>query len=352
MALFGKKAAPDAPNSNAAPAAGVQANASASTPFDAFDLSDATSTTATPTTATPVASMDFDMMPPAAASPATNANASSNADGFDPDDIFNMSGASATVVAPSPPSVTIMDGPPLPATGPAPVMSAAPHASFTPDVSAIPESVTETFEIPSSNVLSYDGPSYAPPAPEPMLPVVPMPGATYSEPVPSLLQKPKVKKKLPILPLALGGLLLLGAGGAAMMFANRSQPEDDSAPAIAPRPSRAPRPDGPRPDGPRPGAPLGVRPGAPKAPVAPATRPLASAPMNARPGQNSAPANAPSADPKVLWQQGADALHRGDYAGARRAWQQISTQNPGNAQIREALTKLAAAEKQKTRALP
>jgi hypothetical protein len=43
---------------------------------------------------------------------------------------------------------------------------------------------------------------------------------------------------------------------------------------------------------------------------------------------------------KALWNQGAAAKHRGDYAGARRAWQQILRLRPGHPGIQEAINKL------------
>lgn len=43
---------------------------------------------------------------------------------------------------------------------------------------------------------------------------------------------------------------------------------------------------------------------------------------------------------KALWKQGADAKHRKDYAGARKAWTQMLTLRPGHPGVQEAINKL------------
>jgi hypothetical protein len=43
---------------------------------------------------------------------------------------------------------------------------------------------------------------------------------------------------------------------------------------------------------------------------------------------------------KSLWKQGADAKHRGDYDGARRAWTKILQLRPGHPGIQGAIDKL------------
>jgi hypothetical protein len=43
---------------------------------------------------------------------------------------------------------------------------------------------------------------------------------------------------------------------------------------------------------------------------------------------------------KALWKQGADAKHRGDNAGARRAWQQMLKLHPGHVGVQDAINKL------------
>jgi hypothetical protein len=53
-------------------------------------------------------------------------------------------------------------------------------------------------------------------------------------------------------------------------------------------------------------------------------------------------ARSSSASPqlKTLWKQGANAKHRGDYAGARRAWTKILQLRPGHPGIQDAIDKL------------
>lgn len=54
----------------------------------------------------------------------------------------------------------------------------------------------------------------------------------------------------------------------------------------------------------------------------------------------SVPANSKSAAMKRLWESGAAAKHRGDYATARKEWQRILELDPGHAGIQEAINKL------------
>lgn len=97
---------------------------------------------------------------------------------------------------------------------------------------------------------------------------------------------------------------------------------------------------------------------APKTPgQAPAVVPVKGVPtpvappqgMAGQPGKGSTriptvqvirPVTATHAKLKAFWKQGAAAKHRGDYAGARRAWVQILRLDPGHPGIQEALNKL------------
>jgi len=54
----------------------------------------------------------------------------------------------------------------------------------------------------------------------------------------------------------------------------------------------------------------------------------------------SAPANSKDAAMKKLWDSGAAAKHRGDYATARKDWQRILELDPGHAGIQAAINKL------------
>lgn len=57
-------------------------------------------------------------------------------------------------------------------------------------------------------------------------------------------------------------------------------------------------------------------------------------------GSSSAPANSKQAAMKRLWDSGAAAKHRGDYATARKDWQRILELDPKHAGIQDALNKL------------
>jgi hypothetical protein len=54
----------------------------------------------------------------------------------------------------------------------------------------------------------------------------------------------------------------------------------------------------------------------------------------------SAPASSKEAAMKRLWESGAAAKHRGDYATARKDWKRILELDPGHAGIQEAINKL------------
>ena len=57
-------------------------------------------------------------------------------------------------------------------------------------------------------------------------------------------------------------------------------------------------------------------------------------------GGTSAPANSKDAAMKRLWDSGAAAKHRGDYATARKDWQRILELDPGHPGIQAAINKL------------
>ena len=155
----------------------------------------------------------------------------------------------------------------------------------------------------------YVPPSMAMNAPEPTTPF-------YEEQIPT--EKPK--KKLPLVPIV-GALAVLGlAGGAATFLMGGGESEDEiAAPALAPR----------------------AKPPASAQTETMSVTPQAAAP--AKPGivnPGIAPASAQLAQMKALWKQGADAKHKGDFAGARRYWQQGLKIQPTNKGFQESIAKL------------
>jgi hypothetical protein len=169
------------------------------------------------------------------------------------------------------------------------------------------------------------------------------------------------KKKLPLVPI-LGALVALGlAGGAASYFTQGgSQDEEITAPppirrrpeAAPPRPATAPA---------KPAAPaVPVKSAAPAAPVkaakpAPATSTTAKTGTAATvakttTGTKAATTTASAASApltpalqsqlKALWKKGAAAKHRGDFAGARAAWESALKLRPGHPGFAESIAKL------------
>jgi hypothetical protein len=59
-----------------------------------------------------------------------------------------------------------------------------------------------------------------------------------------------------------------------------------------------------------------------------------------KPAVGATPTNSKDAAMKRLWDQGAQAKHRGDYAAARKAWKTILELDPHHAGIQEAINKL------------
>lgn len=130
------------------------------------------------------------------------------------------------------------------------------------------------------------------------------------EPLP--LAKPR--KKLPLVPM-IGALVILGlAGGAATFFL--SGPTEDAALPVAPAPQETP---------PQAASPTAVPQNVSAAPPVATARP---------------PASDVQAQLKALWQQGADAKHRGDLDAARRLWQQGLQMQPDNRGFIESIAKL------------
>ncbi len=173
-------------------------------------------------------------------------------------------------------------------------------------------------------------------APAPFVPAsatITEPAAPFFEPqTPVAVSSETPKKKLPLVPI-LGALAVLGlAGAGAKFFAGQdASEEDETAPILTKRkiPNVVP-----------------VSTSAPRA-VAPAVAPKTSI--------STAPANVDTASPgiapvsvsaaqlvqmKTLWKRGADAKHRGDYASARRLWNQGLKIQPTNTGFRESIAKL------------
>ncbi|HEX9997895.1 MAG TPA: hypothetical protein VGB45_12175 [Abditibacterium sp.] len=149
-------------------------------------------------------------------------------------------------------------------------------------------------------------PSVALNAPEPTTPF-------YEEQIPAA----KAKKKLPMVPIV-GALAVLGlVGGAASYMMSEGTPEEVVAPAAASRPNR-PVAAEPATSLPKPAAP--AKPGAVSPGIAPASSQLAQM--------------------KALWKRGAAAKQRGDFAGARRYWQQGLKIQPNNIGFQESIAKL------------
>ncbi len=183
--------------------------------------------------------------------------------------------------------------------------------------------------------------------------------------VPKGVTRLKGRKSSPLIPI-LGALGLLAvAGGGAMFFLNSSkeapEPEVTTPVVTRPRVAQNPAPTGsaqlvpstesaPPATGLRSASP-GIAPAPlPVQPVQGAVRAPVRAPQNPAQPTRVASASAPSAtgslDPakasrlKALWKVGADAKHRNDFAGARKAWQQALQLVPGHPGFQESINKL------------
>lgn len=187
-----------------------------------------------------------------------------------------------------------------------------PAASHAPIVESVSESQTldfnETFAAEQREAIA-SGKVAPPPLGE-----IEAPPETGLYPSQIAVEQPK--KKLPLAPI-IGAVLALGIAGAAASFLTRDNAEEETPAAPAP-PRKAP----PAP----PQAPPNVNVASPQ-PALPnaAPRPL-SPEMKTR--------------LKALWQQGADAKHRGDNDAARRIWQQGLQVQPGNRGFIESIAKL------------
>lgn len=100
------------------------------------------------------------------------------------------------------------------------------------------------------------------------------------------------------------------------------------APAAKPKPAALPKPSLPKPT-PTPGIPVGLT-GQEGKGLEPGNTVLAVQPISP----------ALQAELRQLWQQGAQAKWRGDYAGARRAWTRMLQLRPGHPGVQSAINKL------------
>ncbi|PQV63358.1 hypothetical protein B1R32_11213 [Abditibacterium utsteinense] len=176
------------------------------------------------------------------------------------------------------------------------------------------------------------------PAPAPFVPptsTIDEPAAPFYAPqVPLETEQPK--KKLPLVPI-LGAVAILAlAGGAASYFTRQSAPvENETAPVSNSLPVSSAASNA-IPTTPETATSRTVNSTVSTKNEAPRI-PQGASPVN--PG--IAPASAQTSQLKALWKQGADAKHRGDYAAARRFWNQGLKIQPDNAGFRESLAKLA-----------
>lgn len=167
-------------------------------------------------------------------------------------------------------------------------------------------------------------------------------------------------------PALLAGIvvLLLAAIGAGLYFFVFSSPSEDETAPIAPTTQVATSPE--TPESPDPAAP----PAEPAATAQPAPKPAAATPNPQPPKPKPTPTPTPGiptgltgqdgkglepgntvlavqpispelqAELRQLWQQGANAKWRGDYAGARRAWTRMLQLRPGHPGVQSAIDKL------------
>ena len=163
------------------------------------------------------------------------------------------------------------------------------------------------------------------------------------------------KKGLPLVPLLGVGALLLALAGAGWWAFGRPQPEPNAPvipPVVARKPPAQVAPPAPKPVSGVVPATNAAAPGVPPSaqeiaqtkpkplravlPAKPAVAPAKSAVVPAKSAVPATPARL-----KTLWRQGADAKHRGDIAGARRAWQEMLVLSPRHRGIQSAIDKLA-----------
>jgi hypothetical protein len=146
------------------------------------------------------------------------------------------------------------------------------------------------------------------------------------------------KKKLPLVPI-LGTLAFLAlAGGAASYFAGQSATEtEETAPALSSQ--TATRPAAPAQNAMPDQTAASVKVVKLK-PVPVVVDPLPAGATVSPVNPGIAPTSAQMSQLKALWKRGAAAKHRGDYAGARRYWNQGLKIQPDNVGFRESIAKL------------
>lgn len=165
------------------------------------------------------------------------------------------------------------------------------------------------------------------------------------------------KKALPLVPLLGAGAVLLALAGAGWWTFGRPAPEPEEAPVVVsrkPKPVTASNPPLRAPANPAPDAATSNAMETDlKTPVlVPAMGNAASPGVPPAKGAAPPPKIAPravivpparKAQLKALWKKGADAKHRGDNAGARKAWQQALKLQPGHPGFQDAIDKLPPA---------
>jgi len=173
-------------------------------------------------------------------------------------------------------------------------------------------------------------------APAPLVPPsarLQEPAVPFYEPQVPVTTEVAPKKKSPLLPL-LGALAILGLGGAASYLLSQRAPETEE---VAPAPaSRLPR---------RAAPPVQSAPPVSAPPVlAPRAAAVVKSPPLIAPGTAVSPGIAPASDKRsqlrAIWKRGAAAKKRGDFAGARRFWNQGLKIQPDNIGFQESIAKL------------
>lgn len=158
-------------------------------------------------------------------------------------------------------------------------------------------------------------------APAPFVPAsmaeagIPEPETPFYDPQVALPVQPEPKKKLPLVPIiGLVAVLALG-GGAALFFKGSSDSPNDNPITVASHPSNL-------------GALTPVSPGT--STTLPKTRMIPTVPLTPQLQQQL----------KALWKQGAAAKRRGDYAGARAAWEKALKLRPNHPGFADSIAQL------------
>lgn len=280
-------------------------------------------TVAAPTVATPT-------NPPTSAS-------TPRADDLDAFDLEAFSAPSTETAASSSTSASAFDFPETtPATAPVAVDVSGTGAND-------PLDFDQLFEVEQRNAAATKNE-----APAPFVP----PAATMSEAATPFYPpqtpvvtapEPQPKKKLPLLPI-LGALAVLGlAGGAASLLTRGSSEDETAALVTTPRVPRVPSEAAAAAVTTNPAPVVAAPRVAPQLPSGadPVNPGIAPAPGAAVPSSSAAAVAAPQlAQMKALWKLGAAAKKRGDYAGARRIWNQGLQIQPNNIGFQESIAKL------------